>query len=251
MDMWKDGYVYDIFVSRKKRWSTNNAMRAIRRLNGVEWRGVKLAVSLSAHRRELYVRSRVHGSVNARNREEKMVKKWVAIRRTGNGFNGNGGIEPTKETVKSNGKKEVEVIWSVKQKEMLQRSLLGVCVEPIEFRSVMNKLLDEWNGPGTIECRDVGPYRCLITFSSTEIRDQAMSNEPLLSVFDKVRFHWDFVSSLSRRVWVEIMGLPVNLWCTENLQSISKLWGKFIMVDDRTGDPKSFSIARVLLDCFQ
>ncbi|MED6145841.1 hypothetical protein PIB30_028947 [Stylosanthes scabra] len=115
----------------------------------------------------------------------------------------------------------------------------------------MNVLLDEWNGLGNIECRDVGPYRYLVSFSSVEIRDQAMSNELLLSVFDEVRHHWDFVSSISRRVWVEIMGLPVNLWCIENFQSISKLWGKFILVDDRTGDPKSFNITRVMLDCFQ
>ncbi|MED6180233.1 hypothetical protein PIB30_008427 [Stylosanthes scabra] len=115
----------------------------------------------------------------------------------------------------------------------------------------MNTLLDDWNGPGTIECRDVDPYRCLVSFSSAEIRDQAMTNDLLLFVFDEVRHHWDFLSSLSKRVWVKIMGLQVNLWCIENFQSISKSWGKFILVDDRTGDPKSFSIARVMLDCFQ
>ncbi|MED6138473.1 hypothetical protein PIB30_074549 [Stylosanthes scabra] len=211
----RDGYVYDIFVSRKKRWSTNSSFAFVRK------------------------------------QEQKVVKKWVAIRKTGHEGDGNGGNVPAMEAVKLSGKKEVEVIWSVKQKELLQRSLLGMCVEPIKFRRVMNILLDEWKCPGTIECRDVGTYCCLVSFTSVEMRDQAMTNELLLSVFDEVRHHWDFLSSLSRRVWVEIMRLPVNLWCIENFQSISKLWGKFILMDDRTGDPKSFSIARVMLDCFQ
>ncbi|MED6173452.1 hypothetical protein PIB30_059547 [Stylosanthes scabra] len=58
------------------------------------------------------------------------------------------------------------------------------CVKPIDLRKVMNLLIDEW-----IEVKYVGPYRCLATFSSEEIRDGAMNNELLLSVFDEVRPH--------------------------------------------------------------
>ncbi|MED6217550.1 hypothetical protein PIB30_018760 [Stylosanthes scabra] len=127
----------------------------------------------------------------------------------------------------------------------------GVSVKPIEFRKVMNRLLEEWNGPRQIESRDVGPYRCLVTFSSAEIRDNAMNDEILLSVFDKVRPIWDFTGSLSRRVWIEIIGLPIELWCEENIRKITELWGKTIVVDDRTEESKSFSVARVLLDSFE
>ncbi|MED6170341.1 hypothetical protein PIB30_029944 [Stylosanthes scabra] len=67
----------------------------------------------------------------------------------------------------------------------------------------MNQLLDEWNGLGEIECKDVGPYRCVVTFSTPEIRDGDVDNELLHSVFDEVRPHWNFVWSLSRRVWIE------------------------------------------------
>ncbi|MED6148576.1 hypothetical protein PIB30_054382 [Stylosanthes scabra] len=180
-----------------------------------------------------------------------MVKKWVAAKKRMHGSDENGGNRTVKETTELGGKKEIEAIWSIEQKELSQRSLLGVCVKPIEFRRVMNLLLDEWKRPGEIEFRDVGPYRCLISFSSTDIRDEAMSNELLLSVFDKVRPHWDFLWSLSRHVWIEVMGLPLNLWCCENFHSISKIWGKFILMDDRTEEPKSFTTARIMLDCFQ
>ncbi|MED6147395.1 hypothetical protein PIB30_043703 [Stylosanthes scabra] len=148
-------------------------------------------------------------------------------------------------------RKEVEGSWVEVQKQRLQRSLLGVCIQPIEFRKVMNKLLDEWNGPGEIECRDVGPHKCLITFDSVEIRDGAFQNELLMEVFDEVRPHWKLFWNSSRRVWLEIMGMTVPVWSTENFTKISEKWGKVIMFDDRTEESKSFSVARILVDCYQ
>ncbi|MED6179816.1 hypothetical protein PIB30_004461 [Stylosanthes scabra] len=47
------------------------------------------------------------------------------------------------------------------------------------------------------------------------------------------------------------MGLSVNMWCVENFNTISKLWGKMILIDDRAKESKSYSIARVLIDSFQ
>ncbi|MED6140357.1 hypothetical protein PIB30_092382 [Stylosanthes scabra] len=92
---------------------------------------------------------------------------------------------------------------------MLQRSLLGVCVKPIEFRKVMNRLLEEWNGPGSVESRN-----------------EALKDDLLLSLFDEVMMLWDFTSTLSRCVWVEIFGIPLNMWCELNIERIAELWGK-------------------------
>ncbi|MED6131263.1 hypothetical protein PIB30_008303 [Stylosanthes scabra] len=115
----------------------------------------------------------------------------------------------------------------------------------------MDYLLEEWKGPREIEVRDVGPYRCLITFSTTEIRDEAVNNQLLQLVFDELRFHWDFFWSLLRRVWLEITGMPIGLWSTENFNKIAELWGKVINYDDRTQESKSFSMARLMIDSFQ
>ncbi|MED6163287.1 hypothetical protein PIB30_078404, partial [Stylosanthes scabra] len=38
--------------------------------------------------------------------------------------------------------------------------------------------------------------------------------------------YWDIFWSLSRRVWIEVMGLPVFVWCKESLKRIVGLWGK-------------------------
>ncbi|MED6113842.1 hypothetical protein PIB30_074621 [Stylosanthes scabra] len=187
--------------------------------------------------------------------------RWVEVRRATTkdiGFNGatvkdtgDNEAPAMRKERDHEGRKEVDVVWSIEHRDLLNRSLLGVSIKPIEFRKVMNFLLDEWKGPGEIECRDMRPYRCLITFSSMEIKDGAMEDELLNSVFDELRPHWEFCESLTRRVWIEIMGLPIGLWCTENLNRITKLWGRLIRQDDRIEEKKSFSTARVLLDSFQ
>ncbi|MED6200555.1 hypothetical protein PIB30_086360 [Stylosanthes scabra] len=167
-----------------------------------------------------------------------MKKKWVVVDQKDNmKADTKNDADHTKQPVCPVEKKrhEVEVIWCEEQKQRLARSLLGVNVNPIEFRKVI----------------DVGPFRCLITFDSPEIRDAALKNELLLSTFDEVRRHWEIFWGLSRRVWIEIMGIPVGLWCTENINRIVKHWGKVVRFDDRTEESKSYSTARVLLDCFQ
>ncbi|MED6145221.1 hypothetical protein PIB30_023170 [Stylosanthes scabra] len=45
--------------------------------------------------------------------------------------------------------------------------------------------------------------------------------------------------------------MPVGFWCTENFDRITKQWGKTITIDDRTEESKSYTTARVLIDCFQ
>ncbi|MED6150016.1 hypothetical protein PIB30_068094 [Stylosanthes scabra] len=259
----RDGYIADIFVSRKLRGNARSpfafirfqrfggALRSIRRLNRTVWKGRKLYMQISRVRRHEEPCLGQDGESRQRRAKPKITKKWVEVQRANEKDTRNHGEAIVNRGKEQKRRQKVDVVWASEQNELLTRSLLGVCIKPIEFRKAMNLILDEWNGPGELDCRDMGPYRCLITFSSMEIKDGAMGNELLNSVFDEVRPHWEFCGSLSRRVWIEIMGLPVGLWCTENLSRITKLWGKIIKQDDRTEETKSFSTARVLLDSFQ
>ncbi|MED6164648.1 hypothetical protein PIB30_092244, partial [Stylosanthes scabra] len=256
----RNGYVKDIFVSRKQRVQTSNpfafvrfqgyggAIQAIKRVNGTTWRGNKLLVNLSKFDR----RNGKRVEVSSDKRGPIVRQKWVEVKkRSENKGSEDLDVLTRRKTAASDVRKEVVVDWSEEQRDRLNRSLLGVSVKPIDFRKTMNLLLDGWMGLGVIECRDVGLDQCLIKFSSPEIKDDAMENELINSAFDEVRPHWEFFSSLSRRVWIEIMGLPVGLWCSETINTLAKLWGKIIKMDDRTEESKSFTIARFLVDCFQ
>ncbi|MED6193141.1 hypothetical protein PIB30_016235 [Stylosanthes scabra] len=122
---------------------------------------------------------------------------------------------------------------------------MGVNFNPIVLEDVQKNLLKIWQGPGVIECGDVGPRRCLITFETKHIKNEAMVNEALLLVFD------EDILSLSRRIWVEVMGIPVYVWSEDTFKNISKIWGNYVYADDRTGESMSFTVARFLIDCFE
>ncbi|MED6217133.1 hypothetical protein PIB30_014795 [Stylosanthes scabra] len=229
----KDGYISDIFVSRKVRRNSTGAfafirfisyeatVKALKRLNGTRWKETNLYVGLSKSCKGYGWGKVSHYSHKQPMKPQKSSTKWVVVK-----------CQTTK-------------------KQRLQRSLHGVSVKPIEFRKIMDHLLDEWKGPGKIECRDVGPYRCLLTFDSPEIRDNALQCELLRSTFDETRMHWDIFWCLSRSVWIEVLGMPICLWSKENFTKIAELWGKVIEFDHRAGEAKSYSTAKILLDCFQ
>ncbi|MED6128295.1 hypothetical protein PIB30_096345 [Stylosanthes scabra] len=176
----KDGYIRDVFISRKTRKKTmclfafvryssyGGALRAITRLNGTLWGKFKLYVTLSKFKRETNQSKVMHAD-----QKQMKIQKWMVVKKI------NSEVEKCKEPEKENLKmvvdqrKVIEATWAEDQRQRLHKSLLGVSVRPIEFRKVMEHLLEEWKGPGEIECRDIGPYKCLITFDSPEIRDEA------------------------------------------------------------------------------
>ncbi|MED6211272.1 hypothetical protein PIB30_072140 [Stylosanthes scabra] len=144
-------------------------------------------------------------------------------------------------------RKELKLNLLQTQCDLLKQSLLGVNVKQFKFADVENTLLKNWEGPGIIECRDVALFRCLITFESEKIMEEALGKQSFLSAFDKVRHHWGAVWSLSKRVWVEVMGLPTFVWSEETFNSIAKLWEISVYADDRIEEFMSFSMAMFLI----
>ncbi|MED6192685.1 hypothetical protein PIB30_012285 [Stylosanthes scabra] len=176
----KNGFVKDIFISRKERINNEGAfafvrycdygcmLKAIDRLNGVIWNGRRLIVNVSRYACVGGVRRKTLMQDQQKGLRKERTQKWVPVKhntRDGTGTSGH------KQESRSNGRKEILSIWADDQKERPQRSLLGVCVKPIEFR--------------------------------------------------------------------------------KNIKRITELWGKVVMMDDRTEEAKSFSTARILVDSFQ
>ncbi|MED6147374.1 hypothetical protein PIB30_043515 [Stylosanthes scabra] len=262
----KNGLIVDIFVSRKSRRNKQgtyafvrfkewkDALRARENTNGVLWQGNKLTVSSAKNRKgevsQKHVLRRTQWDSTISKLRRRVVQKWIPV--TMNTNNGKQDMNHKEGgTAGELRRKEIKAVWAEDQRLLLQRSLFGVCVKPIKFRKVMNALLDSWKGPGDIEVRDVGPYRCLVTFSDPEVCDLAMESELLQYVFDAVRHHWNTFWCLSRRVWIEIIDMPISLWCPENFENVAKEWGKVLKLDDRTEEPKSYTVGRILIDSFQ
>ncbi|MED6157128.1 hypothetical protein PIB30_020447 [Stylosanthes scabra] len=71
-------------------------------------------------------------------------------------------------------------------------------------------------------------------------------------IFNEVRPYSRYKWSLSRRVWVELMGLPIHTWSNNTFEKIVKVLDeKLVMHHNLTEGCESFSVARVLVDTFK
>ncbi|MED6143257.1 hypothetical protein PIB30_004762 [Stylosanthes scabra] len=126
-----DHYIVDVYISRKigksaknpfgfiRYYSNGGARKAISRLNGSTWKGVKLLVAVPKY--------------GDRTQKNPVIKQRWIPKKVSTVISGDKGIDGA-QAMLTRRRKEVIVDWADDQKQMLQRSLLGVCVEPIEFR---------------------------------------------------------------------------------------------------------------------
>ncbi|MED6111598.1 hypothetical protein PIB30_053662 [Stylosanthes scabra] len=139
----KDGFVKDIFISRMNRrykegnfafvryGQYNSVMRAIDRLNGVLWKGQTLLVSRSKFGRDGDAAEGKYVQSMNRVAKKGCSLKWVPVKRPA--IHDERGTEGKQNSITKD-RKKIQGVWAEDQKERLQRSLLGVCVEPIDFR---------------------------------------------------------------------------------------------------------------------
>ncbi|MED6125778.1 hypothetical protein PIB30_071906 [Stylosanthes scabra] len=224
----KDSYIADIFISNKTRRNAKDpfafirfksyggTMKSVSRMNGAKWEGSNLFVVISKFDREQRMNLNSHSTTNGKAKTLGLVKKWVEVKKVNNVDRRAPMV--TNQMTQNASKKMIDGVWAEDQKERLERSLLGYCVKPIEFRRVMNRILDEWKGQGDIEYRDVGPYRCLLTFSSPEIRDEAFHDPLLLSVFDELKPHWGIFEVFVKEVGAEVYSIEAH----PNLEKFGK-----------------------------
>ncbi|MED6110421.1 hypothetical protein PIB30_042727 [Stylosanthes scabra] len=86
---------------------------------------------------------------------------------------------------------------------------------------------------------------------SIKTRDVALGHEGLCSLFFELRPQWGFSYMRSRRIWIEVTGVPIYLWSEDIFMKLGKLWGKLVMMNELTDYYLSYTCARILIDSFQ
>ncbi|MED6144088.1 hypothetical protein PIB30_012175 [Stylosanthes scabra] len=123
-------------------------------------------------------------------------------------------------------RKTIKVIPDPTQMDILKRSVVADSLTTIRFGWMKEQIAEKWEGPGEVECRDLGPFRCILTFETIEARDAALVSLGLNSLFFELRPQWGFTMVRSRRVWIEVVGVPIHLWSKDTFMEIGKIWGK-------------------------
>ncbi|MED6191482.1 hypothetical protein PIB30_000582 [Stylosanthes scabra] len=120
--------------------------------------------------------------------------------------------------------RRVEVVPSPEQQDLLNRSVVAESVKPIKFGRVVQ----------------------------VELRDKALQIRFMPDFFDKITSYWGVSWKTSRRVWLEVMGLPIHVWSEDIFDRIAKGIDRcLVMQHELTKDRASFTVARILIDCFQ
>jgi len=52
----------------------------------------------------------------------------------------------------------------------------------------------------------------------------------------------------TRRLWLELVGLPIQIWSEENIKKIAETWGDVVLVEKESSKLESFASAKVIID---
>lgn len=98
-----------------------------------------------------------------------------------------------------------------------------------------------------IHVRSLGGTYMIITFRSKDDREHAMANSVIRSWFSSFEPWNGDTASLSRFVWINCWGMPLNIWCHNSFKRIGEMWGEFIALDVETIHGLSYDVGRLLI----
>ena len=107
---------------------------------------------------------------------------------------------------------------------------------------------------GCEKVRAFSKCKFILTFQTGVQRDEVFQNQGLLvKWFHEVK-NWDIYEACdSRRLWIEVFGVPPHGWSLKNFEIIASIWGELICLETTIDDTICFSSMRILIKskCFQ
>ena len=92
---------------------------------------------------------------------------------------------------------------------------------------IQNAFTDE------ILVRDLGKFKLLLTMESKEIKEKLKTGEEgrLKQWFSSITYWAEEDVCQTRRLWLEIVGVPIHLWSEQNIRRIAEKWGDVVFVE--------------------
>ncbi|KAH7864870.1 hypothetical protein Vadar_009335 [Vaccinium darrowii] len=98
-----------------------------------------------------------------------------------------------------------------------------------------------------VEVKYMGGLFFIITCINEELRNNLIVNDVIRGWFSMLKPWNGETASLSRFVWLNCRGMPLNAWCLDSFKKIEDFWGDFLTLDDDTSNRESFEVGKLLM----
>lgn len=202
-------------------------------LQDVWWGDKKLKVNIARF-------GRVEVSEEGRGRKEQQgnARPYVEKRKVEEGLSFKEALQRNynviQDSVKEGVKPVLELLPSEEVLEDLKRTFVGVLKLFMDVKSLQTRLFMEgWRG---ISVASIGDKRFLLRGEAPGIVLDAMKEKKLWwdSTFANIRPWAPQLVSDSRKVWIQVRGLPLHSWEESNFKKLCSLFGELIDYDEPT-----------------
>ncbi|MED6143938.1 hypothetical protein PIB30_010602 [Stylosanthes scabra] len=264
------GQVVDVYISRKHRINNpncfafvrfglkNHSLRAIESLNGSWLDGRKIVVSETKYARSGKVdkldKSNQNNMEDAETHHNVEKDKHPArnfVRSFKNVLIGEKMEEENEGENEDFGTKDVAAQVIVKgsidaeMKEKLNRSIVGESVIPLKS-SIIPIILKDWDT--LIEIKRLGTFKMVLTFDSVDNKKEALNSSLLLSYFGEVRDCSECEANRSRIAHIEMFGIPLQAWSSDNFRNVAEVWVTVISLDEGSFMGDNYNSVKATID---
>ena len=238
-----DSYIPSKLGRSRKRfgfvrfWSEAEAVNSIRWFNGISVRGFRIRVSRARFGK---------GGLGFNEDEVPKLKLKMKARKLWCENNSQNG------KLKTNHRgHEDEVLATVVGEtnelfmEWLSKSLICVSNESWGLDDLSQALV----GNGCSKIRALSKYKFVLTYNTSEQKDVALKNQDNLGKWFQEVKNWDIYEVCgTKRLWIEVFGVPPHGWSLRNFESITSIWGKLICLETPIEDTISFESMKILIE---
>ena len=130
--------------------------------------------------------------------------------------------------------------------EWLARSLVCTTEEPRDLATLASAINSGFGLCSKI-CA-LSSLKFILTFPTMAQMEESLNNHEELDIWFNNITRWSIDDSCeTRRVWVEVFGIPPCGWCWENFDKIASLWGRLITLGKAISRTDSFESMKMLI----
>lgn len=228
------------------------AVRSVRKLNGLVISGSKLAISMAKYQKggvPVAVKPTVNRAGGYRRTGFKLPNQ-PSLRDTRTYSEVLLGKKPLHETtVRDDNVPPVQLSIIVSENVLItekqERAVIVEYAEDLDPKQAASLVVSTIV---PVACMSSLSHSILILFFDTELdmRNAMDKESPLLKIFADVRRWSEGECYKDRLVWIECFGLHPKCWCFENFKTIGEKWGRVLQVDHDYNGVNSLTFARIL-----